>query len=119
MAGMEAEPSLTVLVADDHPLMLQAIRRALENDDGISVVGEATSGEQLLALVERREPQLVLLDLHMPGLDGLACIEGLKRRWPELKVVVISASEDRGTIDAALLAGASAYIIKSISPVDI
>jgi len=116
---MEAEPSLTVLVADDHPLMLQAIRRALESDEGISVVGEATGGEQLLALVERREPQLVLLDLHMPGLDGIVCIEGLKRRWPELKVVVISASEDRATIDAALLAGASAYIIKSISPVDI
>jgi DNA-binding NarL/FixJ family response regulator len=110
---------LKVLVADDHPLMLQGIRRALEGSEGIEVVGEARSGEEVLALVERRKPDLVLLDLHMPGLGGLECIAEIKRSWPEVKAVVISASDDRGSIDAALLAGASAYILKSVSPVDI
>ena len=113
------DTTLRVLIADDHPLMLQGIRRALEASDDIEVVGEARSGEQTLALVERRQPNLVLLDLHMPGIGGLECLEQITQRWPEVKTVVISASDDRATIDSALLAGASAYILKSVSPMDI
>jgi DNA-binding NarL/FixJ family response regulator len=113
------DATLKVLIADDHPLMLQGIRRALEASDDIDVVGEARSGEEVLALVERRNPDLVLLDLHMPGLGGLECVAELKRCRPEVKTVVISASEDRASIDSALLAGASAYILKSVSPMDI
>jgi DNA-binding NarL/FixJ family response regulator len=113
------DTSLKVLIADDHPLMLQGIRRALEASEDIDVVGEARSGEEALALVERRNPDLVLMDLHMPGLHGLECVAEIKRRWPEIKTVVISASDDHATIDSALLAGASAYILKSVSPMDI
>jgi len=113
------DTTLKVLIADDHPLMLQGIRRALEASEGIEVVGEARSGEEVLALVGRRKPDLVLLDLHMPGLGGLDCLEELKRSWPDVKTVVISASDDRVSIDSALLAGASAYILKSVSPMDI
>ena len=111
--------ALKVLIADDHPLMLQGLRRALEVSDDIEVVGEARRGDELLALVERRKPDLVLLDLHMPGLSGPDCIAELKRRWPDIKAVTISASDDRASINSALLAGASAYILKSVSPVDI
>jgi DNA-binding NarL/FixJ family response regulator len=111
--------SLKVLIADDHPLMLQGIRRALEAADDIDVVGEARSGAELLALVARRNPDVVLLDLHMPGLSGLDCLREIKQSSPEVKAVVISASEDRDNIDAALLAGASSYILKSVSPMDI
>jgi len=113
------EASMKVLIADDHPLMLQGIRRALEAAHDIDVVGEARSGEELLALVERRKPHLVLVDLHMPGLGGLECVAELSARWPDVKSVVISASEDRATIDAALHAGASAYILKSVGAIDI
>jgi DNA-binding NarL/FixJ family response regulator len=113
------DTSLKVLIADDHPLMLQGIRRALEASDGIDVVGEARSGKELLGLVERRRPDLVLLDLHMPGVGGLECIAEIQQRWPGVKAVVISASDDRASIDAALLAGACAYILKSVSPMDI
>jgi len=113
------ETSLKVLIADDHPLVLQGLRRALEESDGIELVGEARSGDELLALVDRRAPDLVLLDLRMPGRDGLECIAEIKRLWPEIKTVALSACEDRGSIDAALLAGASAYMVKSVSPLDI
>jgi DNA-binding NarL/FixJ family response regulator len=113
------DTTLKVLIADDHPLMLQAIRRTLEASEGIDVVGEAHTGEEMLALVARRKPQLVLLDLHMPGLNGIECIGELARSWPGVKAVVFSASEDRASIDGALLAGASAYILKSVMPVDI
>jgi DNA-binding NarL/FixJ family response regulator len=111
--------SLKVLIADDHPLMLQGIRRALEAADDLDVVGEARSGAELLALIARRNPDVVLLDLHMPGVSGLDCLREIKQTWPEIKAVVISASEDRANIDAALLAGASSYILKSVSPMDI
>jgi DNA-binding NarL/FixJ family response regulator len=113
------EAALKVLIADDHPLLLQAIRRTLEDSEGIEVVGEAHSGEEVLALVGRRKPQVVLLDLRMPGIDGFECIAEIKRSWPEIKTVAISACEDRPSIDAALLAGASAYVVKTVNPMDI
>jgi DNA-binding NarL/FixJ family response regulator len=113
------DASLKVLIADDHPLVLQGIRRALECSDGIEVVGEARSGDEVLALVERRSPHVVLLDLRMPGLGGLECIAELRRGFPDVKTVALSACDDQVSIDAALLAGASAYMVKTVSPVDI
>jgi DNA-binding NarL/FixJ family response regulator len=108
-----------VLIADDHPLILQGLRRALEASAEIEIVGEARSGPELLALVERRKPETVLMDMRMPGLDGLTCIERIRASSPEVRIVVLSAHDDRESIDAALLAGASAYIVKSVNHVDI
>jgi DNA-binding NarL/FixJ family response regulator len=100
-------------------LVLQGLRRTFESSDDIDVVGEARCGKEVLALIERRRPELLLLDLHMPGIDGLDCLAQIRERWPEIKVVILSACDERATIDAALHAGASAYIVKSVSPVDI
>jgi DNA-binding NarL/FixJ family response regulator len=113
------EPVLKVLVADDHPLILQGLRRTLEACDDIEVVGEARSGTEVLPLVERRRPDVVLLDLRMPGMDGASCISELKRTAPEVKTVVLSASDDRASIDSAVQAGASAYVLKSVNSLDI
>jgi DNA-binding NarL/FixJ family response regulator len=108
-----------VLIADDHPLMLAGIRRVLERSEAIEVVGEARSGAEVMQLVDRRRPELVLLDLRMPGSAGPENIARIRETWPEVKVVVLSADEDRGSIDSALNAGASAYIVKSVNPADI
>jgi DNA-binding NarL/FixJ family response regulator len=110
---------IKVLIADDHPLMIAALRGMIERSDAIEVVGEAHSGPELLALVERRRPGLVLMDLRMPGVAGVECIEQIRQAWPEVKTVVLSACDDRATIDSALHAGANAYIVKSATPVDI
>ena len=111
--------TMKILIADDHPLVLQGLRRTFESDDDIDVVGEAHCGNEVLSLIERRGPDVVLLDLHMPGLGGLECLAQIHERWPEIRVVILSASDERASIDAALHAGASAYIVKSVSPVDI
>jgi DNA-binding NarL/FixJ family response regulator len=111
--------SLKVLIADDHPLVLEGLRRTLETSTDIDVVGEACSGEEALALIECCRPDLVLLDLRMPGLDGLSCVAEIKRKWPRIKTIVLSACDDRASIDSAMLAGASAYLVKSVSPIDI
>jgi DNA-binding NarL/FixJ family response regulator len=113
------EQVLKVLVADDHPLILQGLRRTLEACDDIEVVGEAHSGPELLALTERRRPDVVLLDLRMPGADGVECVEQIKQSSPTVKTVVLSACEDRPSIESAQRAGASAYVLKSVSSVDI
>lgn len=113
------EQVLKVLVADDHPLIVQGLRRALEACDDIDVVGEAHTGAEVLPLIERRNPDIVLLDMRMPEMDGVECITELKRRWPEVKAVVLSGSDDRASIDAATKAGASAYVIKSVSSLDV
>ncbi|HUA73351.1 MAG TPA: response regulator transcription factor [Solirubrobacteraceae bacterium] len=113
------EQVLKVLVADDHPLIVQGLRRALEACDDIDVVGEARSGAEVLPLVERRNPDIVLLDLRMPEMDGVECIAAIKQTRPEVKAVVLSGSDDRASIDAAIAAGASAYVLKSVSSLDV
>src|ERR1700730_138461 len=113
------ESVLKVLVADDHPLILQGLRRALDGCEDIEVVGEAHTGTEVLPLVEPRRPDVVLLDLRMPWMDGVACIEAIKRSSPDVKTVILSACDDRAAIDSAVRAGASAYVIKSVGSVDI
>ncbi len=118
---MDAETGapLKVLIADDHPLMIAGVRRALERSDDIEIAGEAHSGPELMALVERRRPNVVLTDLRMPGTNGADCIEQIRTTWPDVRVVVLSACEDRPSIDAALNAGASAFVVKSVNATDI
>jgi DNA-binding NarL/FixJ family response regulator len=111
--------TIKVLLADDHPLIIAGIRRTVEDLDDIDVVGEAHSGPELMQLIERRCPDLVLMDLRMPGVVGVEAIERIRQSWPELKTVVLSACDDRASIDSALQAGATAYVLKSAQTIDI
>lgn len=110
---------MKVLIADDHRLMLEGIRRALEDTDEIEVVGEAHSGSQVLPLVGRTNPDVVLLDIRMPEMDGFACLDLIRKRYPKVKVVVLSVFSDPEHIQAALKRGASGYIVKSVNPLDL
>jgi DNA-binding NarL/FixJ family response regulator len=114
-----AAAPLKVLLADDHPLVLVGLRRMLEEHDGIEVVGQASHASELVALAQRRRPDIVLTDLRMPGAGGVDFIAELREKCPEVKIVVLSASADRATVDGALLAGASAFIVKTAVPSDI
>ena len=80
---------MRVLLADDHRLLLEGIRSVLEDEPDIEVVGEAHSGSQVLPLVNQLDPDVVLLDLRMPGMDGFACLELLRQRYPGVKVVMV------------------------------
>ncbi|MGH3033188.1 MAG: response regulator [Gaiellaceae bacterium] len=111
--------ALKVLLADDHPLILSGIRRTLEEAGGIEIVGEARTGSQVLPLVGRTNPDLVLLDVRMPQLDGLACLDQIRRRHPTVKVVMLSAFTDPEHVQSALRRGASAYVVKAVNPLDL
>src|SRR6266540_5971218 len=106
---------LKVVIADDHKLILEGIRRSLEGEEDFEIVGEANSGSQVLPLVSRLRPDLVLLDLRMPGTDGLACLTQIKKRFPETKFVMLSVSTDQGVIQNVLKRGANAYVVKSVN----
>jgi DNA-binding NarL/FixJ family response regulator len=111
--------ALKVLIADDHPLFIEGTRRTLEEADDIEVVGEARSGTQVLAMVRRTQPNVVLMDISMPGMDGLTCLSRVRKEYPAVKVIMFSASSGEDQIAAALRRGASAYVIKSVNPVDL
>lgn len=112
-------PPLRIAIADDHRLMLDGIKRALETAPDIVVVGEAMSGEEMLELVPRVSPDVVILDLRMPHGDGLTTLAQLRKRFPDLKVIILSMFEDPEHIDQALLQGAAGYVVKSINPLDL
>ena len=110
---------MRVLIADDHPLILAGIKHALEEADGFDVVAETNNGSQVLPLVSQTKPDLALLDMRMPGMDGLTCLDRIRARHPEVKVVILSVSTDPDVIQDVLNRGASAYIVKSVNPVDV
>jgi DNA-binding NarL/FixJ family response regulator len=110
---------LKVLIADDHRLILESIRLVLEQTDDIEIVGETTSGSQVLPLVGRTNPDLVLLDIRMPEMDGLTCLDRLQKQHPGVTVVMMSSYDDSETIASALARGAKSFLGKMIDPRDL
>src|SRR5262245_10946571 len=110
---------IKLLVADDHKLMLSAVRAALADAPDIDSAAEANSGSEVLPLVGRTSPDVVLLDLRMPGMDGLRCLELLHERHASVKSIVVSGNDDPAAVDASLSRGAVAFIHKTIDPGDL
>jgi DNA-binding NarL/FixJ family response regulator len=104
-----------VLIVDDHPLTRDALKRLLAAH-GFEVAGEAGGGEDAIGLARELEPDLVLLDLSMPGLGGLEALPRLREAAPGCEVVVLTASEDEESLLAAVRSGAAGYVLKSEPP---
>ncbi|HEY2938594.1 MAG TPA: response regulator transcription factor [Gaiellaceae bacterium] len=110
---------MRVLIADDHPLILAGVKQALEEDEGFEVVAETQIGSQVLPLVSQTKPDLALLDMRMPEMDGLTCLDRIREQHPKVKVVILSVSTDPELIQSILNRGASAYIVKSVNLQDL
>jgi len=108
--------TLRILVADDHRLMLAAVRRALERSDDIEVVAEVDDATRILPAIGESRPDVLLLDLRMPRLDGLTCLERVRDRYPELAVVVLTTFSGDEQVEAARERGARGYIVKTVDP---
>ena len=111
--------SLRVVAVDDHQLMLDAIRITLEDADAIELVGEALSGSEALPVIARTQPDIVLLDIRMPNMDGLACLGKIRERHPDIKVVILSGTDEPEQIRTALEQGACAFVVKHVDPRDL
>lgn len=110
---------LKVLLADDHKLLRSGLKLLLQRNPGMLVVGEAADGEQTVQLFEQLQPDILLLDLSMPNMDGIECLKEIKSRYPEAKVIVLTMHEDENYIKRAMQAGASAYVPKSAADTDL
>jgi DNA-binding NarL/FixJ family response regulator len=108
-----------VVLAEDHALMRDAVKLVLDETDDVVLVGEVSNGHELLPLLQRVEADFVLLDVQLPGLDGLACLEALAEHHPGLKVAMLSGVEDTQVIEGAFRRGAHGYIFKSVNPFDL
>jgi two-component system, NarL family, response regulator NreC len=102
----------TVLLVDDHLLIRQGCRRILEQRPDVTVVGEASTGEEALEKVETLRPAVVFLDVNLPGISGIEVTRRLRLQHPLLKVIVLSVHTDEAYVFRALTTGASAYIVK-------
>ncbi len=105
----------SVLIADDHKLMRAGLRSLLSTEAGIEVVGEADNGKDAISMATSLKPNVVLMDLNMPGSHGLDAITEIKRRAPEVRILVITMHKADEYIQAALRNGASGYILKESS----
>jgi DNA-binding NarL/FixJ family response regulator len=110
---------IRVLIADDHAVVRQGLRTFLELQEDIEVVGEAADGEAALRAAAELEPDVVLMDLVMPRLDGVAAIEGLRARGSTARVIVLTSFLDEDKVLPAVRAGAAGYLLKDVAPAEL
>lgn len=108
--------AVRVLIMDDHPIFRRGIRWILDAADEINVVGEAENGQEAIDMADRLAPDVVLVDINLPGMNGLEIARVIKRREPRIRIVVLSVSEDDEQLFNAIKVGAAAYTTKGIAP---
>jgi DNA-binding NarL/FixJ family response regulator len=113
---MMHERQARVLLVDDHALMRVAMRATLDHDDTLEVVGEAKDGLEAITRCRELEPDVVLMDVSMPVLDGIEATRRIKREFPETSVLILTAHADQGLLMDAVKAGAAGYVLKGDDP---
>jgi two-component system, NarL family, response regulator YdfI len=103
---------IRILIADDHLVVREGLRTMLEIQPDMDVVGEATNGNEAVRLAGELQPDVILMDLRMPGLDGLGAIRAIRAQWPALAVVILTTYDDDRHIVEGLQAGARGYLLK-------
>ena len=113
---MLQKTTLTVLVVDDHPLLRKGVVDLLELEDHIVPVGEASNGQQALELALRLEPDLILLDLNMPNMDGIETIRALRDAGVDSRILLFTVSDNEQDVVSAFREGADGYLLKDLEP---
>jgi len=110
---------LSILIADDHPIFRKGLRALLASMPQVELVGEATSGTEAVRLAEQLQPDVVLMDLQMPGGGGLAAIRQIAQTSPHIRILVVTMFQDDDSVFAAMRAGARGYVLKDMNDEDI
>jgi DNA-binding NarL/FixJ family response regulator len=112
-------PSIRVMLADDHTLVRAGIRALLEKLPGVEVVGEAGDGREVLKLIKLHRPDVVLMDIAMPGLNGLEAAARLAKEFPDVRVIILSMHDNEEYVWRALKAGATGYLLKKAATTEL
>lgn len=107
---------IKIMVVEDHPIFRTGLRRAIEVEEDLSIVAEASNGEEAIALAHELAPDVILMDINLPKINGLQATRQIKDRHPEINVIVLTAYHDDEQLFHALRAGASAYYPKEVAP---
>ena len=113
---MEVRLTIRVIIADDHAIVRQGIKAVLDNEKGIEVVGEAANGSQAVEKVCELMPDVVLMDVRMPGTSGISAAKSIRMARPEVKILALSAYGSDEDVLASLEAGVCGYVLKDMSP---
>ncbi len=116
---IEAPSSIRVLLADDHAIVRNGVAQILNEERGMGVVAEAADGEQAVELFARIRPDVALVDLRMPKLEGVQVVEQIREQFPDAAIVILTTYDTDNDIERALRAGAKAYLVKDVSPQDL
>jgi DNA-binding NarL/FixJ family response regulator len=109
--------SIRALIVDDHPVTREGLREALSmSNEAVEVIGEAASGEEAVTVARDLSPDVVFMDVRMPGMDGIEATRRIREASPETRVILITIDESRGAISDAIQAGVSGYLLKDASP---
>lgn len=103
---------MNILIADDHPLFRKGVRNLLQTTDDLIVVGESSTGDETVQLAEKLQPDLILMDIRMPGLNGIEVTKIVKERYPRVEVLVLTMFRDDQSVLTAMQAGAKGYVLK-------
>jgi DNA-binding NarL/FixJ family response regulator len=106
--------TMRILIVDDHPITRDGLRTALSLTDDVEVVGEAASGEEAIEAVEDSKPDVIFMDVRMPGMNGIQATKVIRERHPETKVILFTVDESRASISEAIQAGVSGYLLKDV-----
>jgi two-component system, NarL family, response regulator LiaR len=110
-----SETCIQVLLVDDHAVVRSGLGAVLSSMEDVRLAGEASNGQEAVRFCERSVPDVILMDLLMPVMDGVAATRVIHERWPEIKIVALTSFGDKELVEGALKAGAMSYLIKSIS----
>ena len=117
--GTAGGAKVPVLVADDHPLFRAALVSFLKGREDIEVIGEAQNGEEAVRMAHERHPRVVIMDVQMPGMDGVEATRRILRDAPATRIVILTAGTDYEAAELAVHAGAVAYVLKGREPDEI
>jgi NarL family two-component system response regulator LiaR len=115
---IESDP-IKVLLVDDHAVVRSGLGAVLLSYDGMKLVGEASNGQEAVTLCEKFQPDVVLMDLMMPVMDGVAATAAIHKNWPKINIIALTSFKEKEMVEGALKAGAISYLLKNVSAAEL